>query len=135
MNESICKHILFVLVLITGVSCSDNESLLENKWQLRQEQRADGTTEHVDSVFYNFMKGSFSAICLLPDKSYSSIFGNYSLAGDSLRIIILPDYALGEVYRKYLNWEERRRTFHVDELTSSTLQLSYNNKISIFRRY
>ena len=35
------------------------------KWQLRQYQYADGTSEKVDSVFYNFQKGSFSAICLL----------------------------------------------------------------------
>lgn len=40
---------------------------LAGKWQLRQYQYADGTSEKVDSVFYNFQKGSFSAICLLKD--------------------------------------------------------------------
>ncbi|MDE8698285.1 hypothetical protein PZH42_30585, partial [Bacteroides cellulosilyticus] len=46
--------------------------------------------ERQDSIFYNFQKGSFSAICLLKNGSYQTFFGNYSLKGDKISIILLP---------------------------------------------
>jgi len=129
-------NIFFFTLLITLVSsCSDEESRLENKWQLQQYEKADGTVQREDSVFYNFMKDSFSAICVLSDGSYTTIFGNYSFNGTELVITVLPESTSGPVYERYLNWKDGSRIFKVDELSSSVLQLNFNGEKSIFRKY
>lgn len=56
------KYLWIVLVTCTLTACMNGGGDLAGKWQLRQYQYADGTSEKVDSVFYNFQKGSFSAI-------------------------------------------------------------------------
>ena len=94
----------------------------------------NGPTQTVDSVFYNFQKGSFSAICLLADGNYQTFFGNYSLQDDKISIILLPEYG-GPEYDKYIGWEENKRIFHVDELSSSSLRLNYEGIVSVFRKY
>lgn len=129
-------YLLFVpfLFFVVLTSCSDDEDKLTAKWQLRSYEYADGTIQRVDSVFYNFQTGSFSAICLLPDGSYTTFFGNYSLQDDKISIILLPEYG-GELYDKYIGWEDYKRTFHIDELSSSVLRLDYNGNISVFRKY
>ena len=71
------KYLWIVLVACTLTACMNGGGDLAGKWQLRQYQYADGTSEKVDSVFYNFQKGSFSAICLsylfiLNDKDFQS---------------------------------------------------------------
>ena len=104
----LCLSLLFSV----ATACSDDEDKLTNKWQLRRYEFPDGTTQTVDSVFYNFQKGSFSAICLLADGNYQTFFGNYSLQDDKISII-----------------------FHVDELSSSSLRLNYEGIVSVFRKY
>ncbi|WP_455587523.1 lipocalin-like domain-containing protein [Bacteroides sp.] len=126
----LCLPLLFSVF----AACSDDEDKLTNKWQLRRYEFPDGTVQAVDSVFYNFQKGSFSAICLLEDGSYQTFFGNYSLLDDKISIILLPEYG-GEVYDKYMGWEDNKRTFHIDELSSSSLRLNYEDIISVFRKY
>ena len=129
-------NIISFALLITLVSfCTNDESLLENKWQLRKYVHADGMVQSEDSVFYNFMKESFSVICLLSDGSYTTIFGNYFLNGDELMIKILPESTSGPVYERYINWKDGVRVFKIEELSSSVLQLNYNGEKSVFRKY
>lgn len=85
------KYLWIVLVACTLTACMNGGGDLAGKWQLRQYQYADGTSEKVDSVFYNFQKGSFSAICLLKDGGVTTFFGNYSLKGAEISIILLPE--------------------------------------------
>ena len=126
----LCLSLLFSV----ATACSDDEDKLTNKWQLRRYEFPDGTTQTVDSVFYNFQKGSFSAICLLADGNYQTFFGNYSLQDDKISIILLPEYG-GPEYDKYIGWEENKRIFRVDELSSSSLRLNYEGIVSVFRKY
>ncbi|MCS3284940.1 lipocalin-like domain-containing protein [Bacteroides salyersiae] len=128
-----CFMSVFAVFCGNGL-CSDDEDKLTNKWQLRRYEFPDGTTQAVDSVFYNFQKGSFSAICLLADGNYQTFFGNYSLQDDKISIILLPEYG-GPEYDKYIGWEENKRIFHVDELSSSSLRLNYEGIVSVFRKY
>lgn len=129
-------NIISFALLITLVSfCASDDSLLENKWQLRKYVHADGVVQSEDSVFYNFMKESFSAICLLSDGSYTTIFGNYSLNGDELMIKILPESTSGPAYERYINWKDGVRVFKIEELSSSVLQLNYNGEKTVFRKY
>ena len=50
------KYLWIVLMACTLTACMNGGGDLAGKWQLRQYQYADGTSEKVDSVFYNFQK-------------------------------------------------------------------------------
>ena len=123
------------LVMLVLAACSNVDGDLDNKWQLRQYQYADGSIERQDSIFYNFQKGSFSAICLLKNGSYQKFFGNYSLKGDKISIILLPESVEYENYAFYIGWENGERTFTIEELSSSSLRLEHEGVRSIFRKY
>ena len=98
------KYLWIVLVACTLTACMNGGGDLAGKWQLRQYQYADGTSEKVDSVFYNFQKGSFSAICLLKDGGLTTFFGNYSLKGAEISIILLPESVNDKNYDTYFGW-------------------------------
>ena len=123
------------LVMLVLAACSNVDGDLDNKWQLRQYQYADGSIERQDSIFYNFQKGSFSAICLLKNGSYQTFFGNYSLKGDKISIILLPESVEYENYAFYIGWENGERTFTIEELSSSSLRLEHEGVRSIFHKY
>ena len=123
------------LVMLVLAACSNVDGDLDNKWQLRQYQYADGSIKRQDSIFYNFQKGSFSAICLLKNGSYQTFFGNYSLKGDKISIILLPESVEYENYAFYMGWENGERTFTIEELSSSSLRLEHEGVRSIFRKY
>ena len=123
------------LIVLVLAACSNVDGYLDDKWQLRQYQYADGSIERQDSIFYNFQKGSFSAICLLKNGSYQTFFGNYSLKGDKISIILLPQSMEDENYSFYMGWENGERTFTMEDLTSSSLHLEYEGVRYIFRRY
>lgn len=131
------RKISLIIGLVTLVlaACSNVDGDLDNKWQLRQYQYADGSIERQDSIFYNFQKGSFSAICLLKNGSYQTFFGNYSLKGDKISIILLPESVEYENYAFYMGWENGERTFTIEELSSSSLRLEHEGVRFIFRKY
>lgn len=129
-------NILFCTLLIfTTFACSNDESKLENKWQLRKYQYANGTIVSEDSVFYNFMKGSFSAICILPNGKLTSFFGNYSFNGDKIFINLLPYPTNDSAYIRYINWPDCKSEFNVNKLSSTELQISNKEKKMLFRKY
>lgn len=80
-------------------------------------------------------KVAFLPICLLKNGSYQTFFGNYSLKGDKISIILLPQSMEDENYSFYMGWENGERTFTMEELTSSSLHLEYEGVRYIFRRY
>ena len=123
------------LVMLVLAACSNVDGDLDAKWQLRQYQYADGSMKRQDSIFYNFQKGSFSAICLLKNGSYQTFFGNYSLKGDKISIILLPESMDDENYAFYMGWENGERTFTMEELTSSSLRLEWGGTRYLFRKY
>ena len=123
------------LVMLVLAACSNVDGDLDAKWQLRQYQYADGSMKRQDSIFYNFQNGSFSAICLLKNGSYQTFFGNYSLKGDKISIILLPESMDDENYAFYIGWENGERTFTMEELTSSSLCLECGGTRYLFRKY
>lgn len=133
-KKRLCVWLCLAVWLGLATACSEDEDRLTGKWQLTRYEYPDGTTQAVDSVFYNFQKGSFSAICLTEDGNYPAFFGNYSLQDDKISIILLPEYN-GTEYDKYMGWEDYRRTFRVEELSSSVLRLHYEDIVSVFRKY
>ena len=123
------------LIVLVLAACSNVDGDLDDKWQLRQYQYADGSIERQDSIFYNFQKGSFSAICLLKNGSYQTFFGNYSLKGAEISIILLPESVNDKNYDTYFGWPEGKCTFKVEDLSYSSLRLEYGGTKSIFRKF
>ena len=123
------------LIVLVLAACSNVDGDLDDKWQLRQYQYADGSIERQDSIFYNFQKGSFSAICLLKNGSYQTFFGNYSLKGAEISIILLPESVNDKNYDTYFGWPEGKCTFKVEDLSYSSLRLEYEGTKSIFRKF
>lgn len=62
-------------------------------------------------------------------------FGNYSLKGDKISIILLPESMDDENYAFYIGWENGERTFTMEELTSSSLCLECGGTRYLFRKY
>ena len=82
-----------------------------------------------------FQKGSFSAICLLKDGGVTTFFGNYSLKGAEISIILLPESVNDKNYDTYFGWPEGKCTFKVEDLSYSSLRLEYEGTKSIFRKF
>ncbi|WP_291528199.1 lipocalin-like domain-containing protein [Bacteroides sp. UBA939] len=129
--------ILLIISLIAFVllACNNGDGDLDNKWQLRQYQYADGTVKPQDSIFYNFQKGSFSAVCLLKNGKYDTFFGNYSLKENKIYINLLPESIDNENYAYYMGWEDGKRTFIINELLPSSLRLEHADVCYVFRKY
>ena len=77
--------------MLVLAACSNVDGDLDNKWQLRQYQYADGSIERQDSIFYNFQKSSFSAICLFKNVRYQTFFVNYYFKVYKISIILLNE--------------------------------------------
>lgn len=134
MRDSV-RLVLCILLTFTIFACSNGESNLENKWQLRQYQYADGTIQTEDSVFYNFMKGSYTAICILPNGLHKTFIGNYFLNDNKLSIVLVPGQSTDQYFKRYFNWDKEEREFEINKLTSSVLQLNYKDEKLLFRKY
>ena len=125
----------FVFVFLFLIACdNDTEKRIEGKWQLKFNELSNGDIEKVDSVFYNFQKESFSAICLLNNGQYESFFGNYTLKENKISINLLPEYE-GVLYNKYFGWNNWQREFTIDKLNSTIMQLNFQGNIANFRKY
>lgn len=129
------KYLWAVFGICGLTACMNGDCDLAGKWQLRQYQYADGTVQKVDSVFYNFQKGSFSVIGLLNDGGLTTFFGNYSLKGDEISINLLPESVNDRNYDAYVGWSDGKRIFKVEKLSYSSLRLEYEGTKSVFRKY
>ncbi len=135
MKNLVIYALLSVVVFYMLVACNDDKHLLVNKWQLRKYEFADGTEQKVDSVFYNMKGGSLSIICLNSDGKYSEYLGKYILSDDKISFILLPEHAKGNVYEKYIGWEDGSREFDLVRLTRKAMELNYKDTLSVFRKY
>ena len=100
---------LLTILLLPLYMCSNEESRLEQKWQMRQIIRTDGNIQVMDSLFYNFMDGTFSSIGVL-------------LKGNPFR---------------YMQWEDpsQSKQFRISLLNSSSLRLVSGEYTFVFRKY
>ncbi len=130
---------LLTILLLPLYMCSNEESRLEQKWQMRQIIRTDGNIQVMDSLFYNFMDGTFSSIGVLPSGGYESCNGTYTLSGDELSIRIIPQDTMklkGNPFR-YMQWEDpsQSKQFRISLLNSSSLRLVSGEYTFVFRKY
>lgn len=142
-----------------GVACNnDDESKLEGQWQMRQLWEGNTVVYEVDSVFYNFMDGIFTAICMGPEGQYQDFYGKYQLEGDVLQIhslyrsgsyewddagkwdVTIPDSL--STQRFLLAWPAegdgewpRHQVFRLVSLSSSAMELASGDSVFVFRKY
>lgn len=130
---------LLTILLLPLFMCSNEESRLEQKWQMRQIIRTDGNIQVMDSLFYNFMNGTFSSIGVLPSGGYESCNGTYTLSGDELSIRIIPQdtMKLKENPFLYMQWGDpsQAKQFRISLLNSSSLRLVSGECTFVFRKY
>ena len=125
-----------LLVLLCCVSCTKGgDSPWLGRWQLREYQYPNGTTQKVDSVFYGFQKGSFLAVYMDAGGAYQSMYGYYDEGNDSLTIHLWEPDLNSAAYQKWFGWEDESRSFRVLSLTSKSLKLDYKDTIYVFRSY
>jgi hypothetical protein len=133
--KKIIYYIFPALVLLIVASCTDDKFLLTNKWQLREYRYSDGTTQKVDSVFYNFQKGSFMATCIDENAKKHIFYGTYFLDKDELSIKLFEESVNDYYYNKFFGWSETERSFQVEEISPSAMRLNYEGVVSVFRKY
>jgi hypothetical protein len=123
--------------LLFLASCSaDISDRLEGKWQM-QEIAADGKTEKVDTIFYNFQTSLFMYQIYRPSgDTYASCYGFKMMETKNRVLLELTDY--GVTAKKFLpqtDWEETSRRFTVEEVTRQRLVLEADGKRYTFRRF
>lgn len=145
IGNNIARLFVLLSVVLATVACSkDTDGQLREKWKFEKYVFADGTEQRVDSVFFNFMKGSTSAIIVKSDGSFFTLYGGYFLHGDSMKIIFRDvedelydqDKVDNEVYfKKYFNWGRRECEFKIRNLTSDILELEKKDTIMYMTKY
>ena len=80
------------LILLALLGCTDDEKRIEGKWQLKYYELPTNEIQKVDSVFYNFQKGTFSAVCISKDGTYDTFFGRDTLNSDKVSINLRNGY-------------------------------------------
>lgn len=146
LNGTILLLLMYVVQGLT--SCmNDGGSDWVGKWQLREYRYPDGTVQAVDSIFYDFQKGSFLAHCMNESGKYEGFYGYYKLKNDEISITLWPDNSAGnesaheelvnsESYKKFFDWGDAgERMFKVEELTNKKMQLNHEGTKYVFRKY
>jgi hypothetical protein len=133
----IMEGMVSFFLLLACFGCNDDDAAkLTQKWQMQQVVNADGSVQQMDSVFYNFMKGTFTSNCLMSDgTSDNSIVGTYQLVGDSIFITIIPERAQGITYSRCFAWKDGVCHYYVSRLTNNKLVLVSKEKTCEFRKY
>lgn len=133
MKQRLPYYLLVLLLSVTACDKSDFDTLT-GQWQMRTQTLPDGTSYRVDTLFYNFDMGVFS-LQEINDTEY--YFGTYELGGGLLdmevkSLRVMPEDSVVV----YPYWGDgNHRVFNLDKLNSSTLQLSYNDTIYLFRKF
>lgn len=128
---------LIVLPVLLGFSScqKDEEDMIVGKWQLREIKYEDDSVRSMDSIFYNFQKGTFSAIRLRKSGEYKTFFGSYSLKNSEISIsLYLDEIEKNELYEDVL-LKNADCQFVIDGISSSDMTLKYEDAWFNFRKY
>ncbi|MDR1556986.1 MAG: lipocalin-like domain-containing protein [Tannerellaceae bacterium] len=124
-------------LLLLFASCStDIGDRLEGKWQLQQVE-ANGVTEKVDTVFYNFQTSLFMYQVYRPERDiFSSCFGFRMMETKDQLLLELTGYSSAiQNFLLLTDWESSDRRFIVKEVTDKRLVLNSDDKSYTFRKF
>ena len=126
----------FLLASLALVSCSKDEAdQIVGKWQLRDLRYKDVYAETMDSVFYNFQKGTFSAIRLRKTGEYKTFFGSYSLRNSEISVTLYLDSIEKKELYEDVRLSNTENEYLIKEISSSDMTLSLNDTLMYFRKY
>ena len=97
--------------------------------------RVSGSCVSTNMLTVHQRKWTVYFICLLKDGGATTFFGNYSLKGAEISIILLPESVNDKNYDTYFGWLEGKRIFKVEDLSYSSLRLEYEGTKSVFRKF
>lgn len=121
------------MLLVVSACSKSTDHELRDKWKLERYSLADGRTMEVDSVFFNFMKGSASVIYACGSTPYYTMYGAYRLWADSMEVELHAETDAArraEYFDRYLGWgDDFKQRFRIRTLTSSTLELERGDTI------
>lgn len=127
-----------ILALPAAVSSCSEEKELVGKWKLEKYETADLGETRLDSAFFNFMKGSFSMICIQPEGNCVTLFGNYQTDGKELTINIRKEdmEAYSGMADKYLGWQGASTcTYDIKEISRRNLTLQKGDSALVMKKY
>lgn len=128
------------------VSCSEDiDSKINGQWQLKSIEEK-GEIFPVDTVFYNFQRGTiFSFTILIPNSSIESITSSgyiYFPSEDQLLISMDTTRHENGVYKningdflKHSGWSDYFNYFEITDINNKHMTLSDNKKTYFFKKY
>ena len=131
------SRVLLMLALLAGMaSCQkDDADRIVGKWQLRDLKYKEVYSETIDSVFYNFQKGTFSAIRLRRSGEYKTFFGSYSMRNSEISVTLYLDSIEKKELYEDVRLSNSDNEYVIKEITSSDMTLSLNDTLMYFRKY
>lgn len=130
--------LLAIVVLPAALSSCTEDRELVGKWKLERYDIGEYGESRLDSAFFNFMKGSFSMICIQPEGNCVTLFGNYQTDEKELTINIRKEdmEAYGSMADKYLGWQGRSTcTYGIKDVSRRNLTLEKGDSVLVLKKY
>ena len=138
MKRSLRYLVLAAACLWGCAACSDDVAdRLKGKWQL-QTVEADGATQRVDTVWYNFQSESLFMYQIYQPatRRYIYTYGYKTQPDDRTLRLQLANYTLRvEQFLPFTDWPSGVRTFRVVHVDGRRLQLESDGRLYSFRKY
>lgn len=130
------KQFLAGIALICSiVACSDDDSRLEGKWQMKQIE-SDGKVMPVDTIYYNFQNNLFMYQIANGKSGNYTAYGYKTLESeDKLVLEIDEDKTNMATFRDKSGWTENPRIYGILKLSGSQLVLQYDGKTYTFKKF
>lgn len=131
------RNLMIAACILLFASCSkDVKDELFGKWQL-QEVEANGETERVDSIYFNFENSLFMYQIYRPaTQSFRSSYGYITPEADDKVLLELTSYP-GAVsnFLPDTDWTSAKRIYTIEKLTVKKLIMSSEGKTYVFRKF
>lgn len=148
MNNRIKNSLLTVYYLLLTVNCSlfmascadDDLPNMNGMWQLNTIEKADGTVQSLDSVYYSFQKQTlFSYTALftneLGHEDHWEVYGYIEYPDDNTLYIILDKSYHDQGIIDRLPWKAIEVEYRIISLKSKKMVLGYGDDVYTFTKY
>lgn len=142
MKTLLSSPLLFLVgivgAMLVMLSCEpDRGDQLDGKWLLKKVVQPDGTTNAVDTVWYNFQNTLFMYQIYEPvDDRYRHIYGFKTWENeDRILLELKPDPVSVESFLPFTDWESDSRSFSIKKYSGSELVLSGEGVTYHFQKF
>lgn len=131
------KNFLIGACILLFASCNkDNQDKIFGKWQM-QKVEANGVTEAVDTIYYNFEHGLFMYQIYSPARDTFMFNYGFSVFEKENKVLLELTDKPGDLdnFIHYTDWASVKRQFTIDKLSVKELILSSEDKSYTFRKF